>query len=572
MSANLRNMFTKTTCLLLLAGACLHAGAQRHTLLIHELMPDPQPTQGLPEAEYVELRNIGRAPIALAGWRLQAQGNTSGPFPAYNLQPDSFVVITGRTNASRFGPNTLGVPAFPALPNTGGLLVLHQPSGATGHALAYNIEWYQNSVKAQGGWSLEMVDAENTCGGAANWKASVAPAGGTPGSANSVAAPNPDNTPPQLLSAIADGTSGLVLQFSEPMDSSSITNTAGFTSEPALSIASAMALPPLFDRVRLQTASPLQPGVVYTVTAKSSSDCAGNLIGLHNKVPAGLPQAAVTGDLVINEVLFNPKDEGSDYVELYNRSSKIIDAAQLWLAKRGSNGNFDPPLVAAAEPVYLFPGGYLVLTEDPEGLRRQYLAKTPGNLLRSRLPSLPDDKGNLAVLNRDGTVIDELAYADNWHFALLANPEGVALERIDPELPTQQPTNWTSAAASAGFGTPGYRNSQFKQVPAAAAAIDIAPKVFSPDNDGFDDFCTISYNLSAPNFVANVFVFDATGRRVRHLVQNQTLTQIGFWRWDGLDDNRRALPSGNYVVLVESFHLEGKRIQVKKTVALARRH
>ena len=35
------------------------------------------------------------------------------------------------------------------------------------------------------------------------------------------------------------------------------------------------------------------------------------------------------------------------------------------------------------------------------------------------------------------------------------------MERINPDSDTQDEMNWTSASATAGYGTPGYRNSQY---------------------------------------------------------------------------------------------------------------
>ncbi len=49
----------------------------------------------------------------------------------------------------------------------------------------------------------------------------------------------------------------------------------------------------------------------------------------------GLAEGANPDDMVINELLYNPKDDavtGVDYVEIYNRSDKIIDLAQVVLA------------------------------------------------------------------------------------------------------------------------------------------------------------------------------------------------------------------------------------------------
>ena len=77
------------------------------------------------------------------------------------------------------------------------------------------------------------------------------------------------------------------------------------------------------------------------------------------------------------------------------------------------------------------------------------------------MPSLPDDKGTVLLLNIQGIIIDELQYDAKWHFPLIDNAEGVALERMNYNKSTQDKQNWHSAATNIGYGTPGYQNSQY---------------------------------------------------------------------------------------------------------------
>jgi CHU_C Type IX secretion signal domain len=161
-------------------------------------------------------------------------------------------------------------------------------------------------------------------------------------------------------------------------------------------------------------------------------------------------------------------------------------------------------------------------------------------------------------------------YKEEWHFKLLDNKEGVSLERIDPAGRSQDAQNWHSAASTAGYGTPGYKNSQYKLLAPANASIIISPKLFSPDNDGRDDIASIQYELSVPGFVANITVFDARGLPVRLLVRNGTMGLTGYWNWDGLDDSGNKLPVGTYIILTELFNLQGKKERFKSTVVLAR--
>ncbi|MEI6950696.1 lamin tail domain-containing protein [Paraflavisolibacter sp. H34] len=544
---------------------------QRFELVIDEIMADPAPAVGLPAAEYVELKNTSGRELNLKGCRLATATALSGPFPELLLPAGSYLILASTANAPAFAAlgSALGVGSFPALDNNGTVLSLLSPEGRSLHSVEYTSAWYANVVKQEGGWSLEMVDTRYPCTGSANWKPSTDNSGGTPGRTNSVEAANPDETGPVLQAAVTPDSLTLVLTFSEPVDSSSAAASSLYQLTPGITVRAAMVLAPGFTQVQLELFTPLAPSAVYTLRASGIGDCAGNKA--ESSLAVGLPQEPSAGDVVINELLFNPKPGASDYVELYNRGSKIVDAAGLYVAGR-SGGALSAPKRLSEKPFYLFPGAYLVLTEDGEALQRGYRVKAPGQVLSlPSLPALPDDRGAVALLNRQGAVVDEVAYTRDWHFGLIDDAEGVALERMDPDGPSQDKSNWHSAASTAGYGTPTYRNSQYRQAGALRASIDISPKIFSPDNDGHEDVLLIRYSLSESGYVANLVLFDAGGRLVRRLVKNDLLGLSGSWTWDGLDEKGQQLPVGTYIILTELFNLQGRKEHFKQTVVLARR-
>lgn len=225
----------------------------------------------------------------------------------------------------------------------------------------------------------------------------------------------------------------------------------------------------------------------------------------------------------------------------------------------------------ATEPDLLFPKNYLVITENAAIVKQQYTVLNQDAFAElSSLPTYPDEKGIVVLLNAMGKIIDELLYDEKWHFKLIDNNEGVALERINYNNPTQEARNWHSAATSAGYGTPGYQNSQYKTVEQFEGIIQISPEIFSPDNNGFDDLATISYQFTEPGFVCNITVFDANGRPVRFLTRNAICGLKGYYRWDGLDEQNNKLPIGVYVLLTEVFNLRGKTKKYKNAIVLAR--
>src|SRR4051812_33632900 len=67
--------------------------AKRFDVVIDELLPDPSPVIGLPNSEFVELKNVSSSPINLRNWKLTDGLATATISVTYILQPDSFVII-----------------------------------------------------------------------------------------------------------------------------------------------------------------------------------------------------------------------------------------------------------------------------------------------------------------------------------------------------------------------------------------------------------------------------------------------------------------------------------------------
>jgi len=547
--------------------------ANRFDIVITEIMADPTPQVGLPNAEYLELKNISSTPFNLSGWRISDASGTATITTNFVLQPDSVVILCSNSNVATFSAfgRAIGVTSFPSLDNDGDQLTLRSPQNKVIHAIVYTTEWYANEAKKDGGWSLEMIDPKNPCSGKQNWKASANNLGGTPGKINSVNGNNIDQTPPQLQRAYALDSVTVVLVFDEFLDSTSASAALNYSAN-GLTIIGANAIAPLFNTVQIKFSSPLQRTIVYNLTASNVTDCKGNAIGSFNKTKIGLADDALANHVIINEILFNPRTGAYDYVELYNRSNRIVDASKLYVANRNSSGVVSSLKKLSEQSFYLFPGEYIVVTEDAINLEMQYHVKNrDGVLTVSSLPSFPDDKGTVVVLNLNGDRVDELSYDDDWHFALIANKDGVALERIDPDAPSQNKSNWHSAATTAGYGTPTYVNSQYRKIDAVDAAITLSTKIFSPDHDGLDDVLIMQYGVKEIGYVANVTIFDASGRMVRYLVKNDLLGLKGSWTWDGLDEKKAKLPIGTYILHTEIFNLQGKREQFRNTVVLARK-
>ena len=254
------------------------------------------------------------------------------------------------------------------------------------------------------------------------------------------------------------------------------------------------------------------------------------------------------GEIILNELLPAPFAEGSEYIELYNRSQQTLSLTGLALATRKADGSISTlyPLSAITTP--LEPGGYVLLSKLLSGVEAFYLISSPQALHEVKLPVLANNGATVVLLRlTDLTVIDEVSYSPKWHDSAIKEPKGVALERIDPDKPTQDATNWHSAAESAGYGTPGYRNSQ--QLLPSSTQNGFERPYWSDSERSY----LLRYQLADAGYRCRIWVFDTMGRRIAEIANLSTLATEGTLRWDGIGyDGSRPKP-GIYIFYAELF-------------------
>ncbi|MFN8293391.1 MAG: lamin tail domain-containing protein [Chitinophagales bacterium] len=552
--------------------------AARYDVLITEIMADPDPVVELPNREYIELYNRSSKAISLKNWQLGKIGASSAALlPDVLLMPDAYLLLCSVTAAGDFSAFTypIGVSSFPSLNNTGDAVFLKDNTGVFIHAVEYADTWYGTDSKKNGGWSLEMIDANNWCSGAANWSASVSTSGGTPGSKNSIAATKNDSALLNIVRAALLSDTVLGITFNKSLDSAAVVNANFYTVSGNIGKPQSVeVMPHLFNRVLLKFSQPFLRGTTYSIKVNGLNDCAGNGIGINDTARFALADSIAPNDIVINEMLFNPATAGVDYVELYNRSQKVLDIAKLVVEEREVSNpeNVLEKSDTLPDTFLLFPDEYAVFTTNTDMVKAQYNVKNPQQLLLlKKLPNFPDDAGICVLKSTAGIVIDSLCYAAQWHYALLDEKDGVSLERINYNQPTNDRSNWHSAAGDIGFGTPTYLNSQFYTTGISDDAIAVEPEVFSPDNDGYKDFTLVKYRFTEPGYQASIRIFDAIGREVKYLVKTETLSATGEFQWDGTNNDGGKARTGIYTVFVEVFNLQGKTKRFKKNVVLGAR-
>lgn len=545
--------------------------AQLYDVIISEFMADPTPVVGLPNAEYIEIKNRSTKTFNLSGWKISNDNNTA-TLPNYTLRPDSFLILTSTTNAPLFSTygQVLGLSGFPSISNDGELLVLKNEKNAIIHKLNFTLDWYKDDIKKNGGYSLEMVDENTPCRSGDNWRASNSPAGGTPGKINSVAANSPDTQIPKITFFGVISPTTLEIQFNEPLDSTLSVNPVFYSINNGVGNPQSIVLSsPDLQKMTLNLATSLDSMQTYQLIVNGARDCSGNIV--QDTLTILIPRVARPGDIIINEILFNPYTNGSDYVEIYNNSDKAIDLKNWKITELDMDKDsvYNVKTITDQSRI-LLPQQYFCMSADIDFIKARYKVKNPNALFKmSTFPTYDDSKGGCAIISNQGLWIDTLRYYKDWHVPTLVSQDGVALERLSFSERTNSKDNWHSAASTAGFGTPGYENSQ-RVLVNENEGISLLPKVFSPDNDGRDDFLQIHYNFNEPTTL-RIYIFDAQGRLVRKLKENELVgTEPSFFIWDGTNEEGEKCRMGIYIVWAEtSDGQNGKHKKYKLVCVLA---
>jgi hypothetical protein len=536
-------------------------------LLFTEIFADPTPTIGLPEEEFFEIYNTSSETLDLENCTF-SDGGTPAVFPKVTIASQAYLIVVKSGNESLFSSlgKSIGLNGYPALNNSGDNLELRNENGSLLVAVNYTDDYYNDDLKKQGGYSMELIDFSTFCSPIDNWTASTDASGGTPGKQNSVLGVNPDQQAPQILSVLISDSTEITVTLDENMHPGLAANLNNFEIVEIGSNPINIDIDEAEHTLKLTFLSNFQTSTKYTLLINNLSDCKGNEINWVEREIVTI-EMAVKGDVLINELLFNPTADGVDFIELYNSSDKFIDLSTLLLARYNDNNRESIKLITATNYI-LYPKQFVALTIDTSALKKGYITKRLWQV--SSLPAMNNDAGTVLLLNTDSSSLDSVVYSEEQHFELFSDVDGVSLERINYDI-AYSPMSWHSASTSAGYATPGYQNSQLIITQGFNSTFSLVSKTISPDGDGYQDVLAIQYELDATGILANGYVYDLSGSLVQHVINNAYLAPSGTLTWDGVLHNGSKIPIGNYILLLQTIDLDGKSVKKKLAFSVAGR-
>jgi hypothetical protein len=549
-------------------------------LLINEIMYAPTGD----EPEWVEIYNSSPDSINLKNWKISDSNiSTKSVISTTDIfmVPNSYLIVTKDLSFSAIHPGVFSVIAnFSALNNTTpDAVVLYDAASRSIDSVMYQPNW-----GGQNGKSLERIDVYTSSISAANWGTSLDSLGCTPGKINSISRLDYDLAISNLTQTriVSNGKMASVINVTvqnigrQTIDSVIVHFYADHnrsmypdTLELLTSVVSTQRIF-LGDSVQISESLPqLAAGEIsVVVVAENLRDERLS----NNQASITIKIGYEPRSLIINEIMYDPLDGQNEWLELYNRSSQPVDLAH-WAFNDKSISSGVNSFIISDSAMTVLSGGFAIVAAESSmcGIFPNLGSPHPDISLsilnRSGGFSFNNDGDAIVLKDLTGQTIDSVVYLPCWHHPDVVDTRGRSLERINPNIDTNDPRNWSTCTNAVG-GTPGKINSVMTTNAVSSSAISISPNPFSPDGDGYEDFCIIRYNLSMMTSTINIRIYDIKGRLIRTLSNGELVGTQGDIIWNGLDDNKRRARIGVYVVYLEATDRSTGRVERAKVVAV----
>jgi hypothetical protein len=552
----------------------------RGDLLINEIMYAPTGD----EPEWIELWNNSPDTVNLKNWKISDNNvSTKSVISQVDMfvAPNSFLVVAKDVNFATIHPGiSFTLANFSPLNNTTpDAVVLYDPFFCSIDSVMYQLNW-----GGQGGKSLERIDLDTLSTRASNWGSSQELSGSTPGQINSIARMNYDIALNNLIQ---------------------IQSASGGKNQPAIQMTiqnlGRRTIDSIIVRFFVDTNHNMMPDISELVqsTLLDQELIAGDSVQIsesfaqlnsgernfivvaenwrderlrNNRASISLKVGCRPRSLIINEIMYDPLDGQNEWIELYNRTTQPIDLAEWTFNDRATLSGVNT-FVISDSAMIVQPSGFVVVAAESTicNLYPNLKSVHPGVCLSIlNHPggfSLNNDGDVIVLKDLTGQVIDSVAYLPRWHHPDIVDTHGRSLEHINPDIDSNDPRNWSTCTNILG-GTPGAANSILAATAKNGATISLSPNPFSPDGDGYEDFCLIHLHLTFMTSTIHIRLYDIKGRLVRTLIDGQISGSTNDFVWDGRDDQNQRVRVGVYVVFLEATDQISGKAEVAKAVAV----
>lgn len=366
-------------------------------ILINEFMHNPP--SGL--VDYIELINVSSKTLSIANWIVRDNNSTNYAIPAnISLEPNEIIALSADTTAlfTVFGhQNYVKMSSFPGLNNTTADQVrIYTPSLQLVDSLQYDSGWQGSGV------SLERKSVQVASVYKENWGPSAHASFGTPGFANTVL---PDETAPLVLSTSLISADSISVTFNETIDQNSV-QIADFVLSDGFSVQTFEFTSS--QVVILKLAQALSENQTYTLTINGISDLFGNTITeTITEIRYLATSPAETGDILISEFLYDPISSYTEFIEIYNKSSKYIDIQGFTY-----NDNSGTRKSITSQSTIIEPQEFIVIT--PSTNLSAFFPDARIISMGSNFAALNNSGDAIVLRTNSGELLDSLTYTSAW--------------------------------------------------------------------------------------------------------------------------------------------------------------
>ena len=559
----------------------LSVGFPPQTMLINEIMYAPIS----PEPEWLEIYNKSQDMADLKNWKL-SKGGTSKKYTITSqstiIKPSEFLIIT--KDISKFTAVHPDIPSqivqssdLPTyfLNNDGDAVVLFDHRGAIMDSVRYFPSW--GGIDST---SLERIEYDGLSNDSTNWGPSGDSTGSTPGTQNYLTPLEYDLRALHISAVSSSINSALVNVVIKNIGHQTV-NTFSVSLFYDANEDSIPQPSELLETQLMNTSLLFKDSIQINFYWNEPPSGRKLLIGVvdypldmrtkDNMILGAIEISFPSCAMIINEIMYEPKSGDAEYVEMFNPGSDKIDLRDWKLSDYKDTSTTSKKYVLSQTSFVIGSGEYLVVAFDSSIFGRfSYLKDSSYKMIiKEGSVSLNNEGDNVILTDLTGTTIDSVHYLPKWHNPDIEDVSGRALERINPNLSTNDRRNWSTTANPLG-GTPGKQNSLYTTSTPSSAKISFSPNPFSPDGDGHEDVTILDYRLPSTTALIRVRIYDAKGRLIRTLASSEPSGSHGEIIWDGYNDDHERARIGIYIVLLEALDgFGGNQQTVKGTVVVA---
>ena len=431
-------------------------GYPENSVVVNEVMNVPESG----ESEWFELYNTSDMDINLNRWTFRDAGGGWRTLTTETeiITADGFCIVAAkqdfRQTYPQFSGNLIVPENFPILNNSSDSLFLADGSDGMIEAVCFRQEWGGAT-----GISIERKDPNAPALSEFNWGSSDDPAGATPGIENSILKYQYDLKIIPGSFVFVDSTVALIrpVSFQIGIINSGSQESNRFSLEVYYDVNGDNKASPGELVWSLHNIPPLLPDSTILLDGEIYSEKSGRCHYLaivamsddentkDNIITTDLLVAYPKQSVVINEFLAYPNSDQVEFIELIHRGGDNINLNEWTLAdSRSATG--------LSQPIMLESGKFLVLVRDSSFFEYNSVDNFQV-IVPEKWPGLSNTADKIILRDLTGTVIDSLAYNDEWDIV-----PGVSLEKRLPEDPGEQRQFWFLSQSVNG-STPGADNS-----------------------------------------------------------------------------------------------------------------